>query len=294
MHAHFHTATTTNEESERERKKFNLVRAMLVYLLLVLLAFPLKQAIEIDIVHSGQRRFSSRAIGTVLYVDLFHAVEHSIYLSAVVERCCRANAQCQPVRLLGGDFGQIPPKTNRSIAFLWPALLWSDVHEPIFCEVSMFFGFRSSPTHHQLVTVPIRSMPVGMDFRSPIESRLQIPNAPFVTYRRCDEYLNLAKNQCETLDHLRQRLPPPTSVSHLVPVHDHAPRYLSNRSRFHQLIIVTVLLCVLYVVLLFISCLFICSAARDHHAEEDSIRSAESKFWSDEQFSLIECSIDED
>ena len=276
------------------------VSLVLLLLLLLLLGFRLNQSIEI--VRSGQIRFSSKSIGTILYVDVFNSFEHSISLSAVVEQCCRTNDQCQSVRLLGGDFGRISSKMNRSINFLWPGLFWIDVDESIFCEISIFFGFRTSKTHHQYVNIPIHSIPIGFDWNrrskdfssSSLESPFQISNSPIVIYPRCDEILNLMKNQCETFEHLRQSVPHSTFVSRLKRFRDRSfssQRIFSNKTHFQQLIIISLLLIVLYIVLLLISCLFICSTSRQHHHEENSIRTIESKFWTDEHFSLVESSI---
>ena len=71
----------------------------------------------IEIFESGQISSSSKSIGTVLYINLFNCPSTAIRISGVVERYCLSVDYCMPVRLMGGDFGVLKSRENRSVIF---------------------------------------------------------------------------------------------------------------------------------------------------------------------------------
>ncbi|CAF2893024.1 unnamed protein product [Rotaria sp. Silwood2] len=280
---------------------------------------------SIEILESGQIYSSSKSIGTVLYINLFNHLPISIRISGVVERCCLSIDYCIPVRLLGGDFGEWKSHKNRSMIFFWPALEWKYINDNYFCQVSLLFGFRNHMTHFKLINININYLPIKRQLN---EDVFQINNSSYNIYPKCNHYLNIRTNQCENLDNLQKKFSFNFSSSFIpfnhrdlstkcihgiqshecychknyisVPINQklyHPKTYihqlcthLSNYKNLNLnlLIIINFSLFILYIIILIISSIFICTYYRqiEHEYKQNSI--VESKLMTNQRFSLIE------
>ncbi|CAF3657900.1 unnamed protein product [Rotaria socialis] len=273
---------------------------------------------SIEILESGQVYSSSKSIGTFLYLNLFNHLPMPIRISGVVERCCTSANHCIPVRLLGGDFGEWEAHKNRTMIFFWAATEWEYINDYYFCQISLLFGRRHHMTHLKLINIKINYLPKTRQMNS--------PSVRF--YPKCNQFLNIRTNQCETLDNLHRSFAFNFSSTFIpfnhrylstkcingiqlnqcschnnfisIPINQkfyHPKTYihqfcthLSNYQNFrlNLLIIITSILFVLYIIILIISSIFICTYYRRREHEDSENSTTKSKFMINQRFSLIE------
>lgn len=283
------------------------------YKFLSLLLINIIHSEVLEVFESKQIYSSSKSIGTILYINLFNHLPISIQISGVVEHCCVSMNHCITVRILGGDFGEWKSHKNRSLIFFWSGLEWENTIDHYYCQISLLFGPRKSMTHLQIINIKINYIP----------KRRQIITGSNNPYSKCNHFLNIRTNQCETLDELRKKFSYNTSSLFTPFNHRYLPtkcingiqlkdcychqNYISipiNQKLYHPktyihhlcthlsndgnlslnlLIIITFILFLFYLILITISSIFICTYYRRREHKESNL-------IPNQRFSLVELS----